>query len=350
MKNMIDYNVVFSNLYNVMAKDEFRGYDPYDFLNSPLFRHKNRFFSITGTQFFKYLPINMRPFLKIKKKHNLKTLVLTVFSILNYFKANSSNKKMENDLNNILNIILSCALRDYGLSWSRIDYDYFSSTGIQKKTSSIIFLDAFVGHMFIKLYEYYKDKKYLDYANQVGEFLLNVEKYNKDDMTCFYYTTTIKDRIFNASAYASAFLAMLYYHTHNDEYLSVAKRGLNYVVNGQNQNGSWYYGVSSNGKLLPLIDYHQGFILDSLKLYLEYIESNETYDKSLRDGLDFYKNFQFLPNGISLFRYPTKWPIDIHNQAQGIITFSNAGDIDEIYSVFAKKILNWTVNNMFDHN
>jgi len=346
---MIDYDIVFSNLYKLMKKNEFKGFDPYDFLNSPYVIKNNRLFSIAGTQFFKYFPINIRSILKIKKKHNLKTLVLTVFSILKYFESNGINKKMENDLNHILDIILSYAIKDYGLSWSRIDYDYFSSTGVQKKSSSIIFLDAFVGHMFIKLYEYYGENKYLDIANQVGKFLLKIEKYNKNDMTCFYYTTAIKDRIFNASSYASAFLAMLYHHTNTDKYFSLAKRGLNYVVNGQNQNGSWYYGVSSNGKLLTLIDYHQGFILDSIKLYLDYIEFDDTYDKSLKNGLKFYKNFQFLPNGISIFRYPIKWPIDIHNQAQGIITFSNMGNIDQIYPAFAKKILNWTINNMFDH-
>jgi len=326
--NMIDYNAVFYDLYQSMKKSELKGYDPYDFLSSPYANKNHRLLSIFGTQFLKYSPLNIRPLLKIEKKYNLKTLVLTVRATLKHLQTNHCHKSMENDLNLILDIILSHAKKhDNKLSWSRIDYDFFSISGLQKKSSSIVYLTSLVGHMFIELYEYYKEKKYLDIADEIGKFLLDVEKYEHGDMICFYYTTTVKDRIFNASAYACAFLARLFAHTHNNEYLDLAQKGFRYVVHGQNQDGSWYYGTSSKNKLLKLIDYHQGFILDSLKYYLTYIGFNETLNNALEKGLKFYKNFQFLPNGISVYRYPIKWPIDIHNQAQGIITFSKMGDI-----------------------
>ena len=58
--------------------------------------------------------------------------------------------------------------------------------------------------------------------------------------------------------------------------------------------------------------------------------------------------FQFEEDGKSLWRYPTKWPIDIHNQAQGIITFSKLGYINPRYREFAETIAEWTIDNMQD--
>ena len=45
---------------------------------------------------------------------------------------------------------------------------------------------------------------------------------------------------------------------------------------------------------------------------------------------------------------PKKYPIDIHNQAQGIITFSKLSEFDDKYGNFAETILKWTINNMQD--
>ena len=43
-----------------------------------------------------------------------------------------------------------------------------------------------------------------------------------------------------------------------------------------------------------------------------------------------------------------KWPVNIHNQSQGIITFTKAHEAGygEKYLEFAEAILNWTLENM----
>ena len=58
---------------------------------------------------------------------------------------------------------------------------------------------------------------------------------------------------------------------------------------------------------------------------------------------------QFKDEGRSYFRWPTFYPIDIHNQAQGIITFSNPF-FGSKYFEFSKVIMDWTVKNMYDGN
>jgi len=69
---------------------------------------------------------------------------------------------------------------------------------------------------------------------------------------------------------------------------------------------------------------------------------------AIEKGLSFYKKKQFLPSGQSLWRLPKKWPVEIHNQAQGIITFSLLESYHPDYSAFAKTIAHWTIHNMQD--
>ena len=63
-------------------------------------------------------------------------------------------------------------------------------------------------------------------------------------------------------------------------------------------------------------------------------------------GLEFYYHKQFDEWGRSLWRYPAKWPVDIHNQCQGILTFTIFKKYNKNYLDFAKKISSWTINNM----
>ena len=65
-------------------------------------------------------------------------------------------------------------------------------------------------------------------------------------------------------------------------------------------------------------------------------------------GLDFYYKEQFFQDGRSKWRIPKIWPVDIHNQAQGIITFCILKEFYPECISFAKTILDWTITNMQD--
>ena len=349
---MHDYNKVFLRLYAFIKSNNFSGYDPYDFMASPLARKRylpqNRSLIILLTQLFRYSPVNFRKFLRIEKRQNLKTLVLTARSIINYFEAFGRSEELEKDLQTVLTMILKHAqINNSFLSWGRIDYDYYSTTGLQKKESSLIYLTALAGYLFVEAYEYYRLDKYLAIAEKVGDFLSSIPAYEENDSICFYYTTTLPNKIYNASAHACAFLGLLYRYLPKEEYLLRAKKGFSYIEKVQNGNGSWNYGVSQEGKQLLLKDYHQGFILDSYYYYLKNLEGDKKSLASYKKGLDFYALRQFDPNGKSAFRYPRVWPADIHNQAQGIITFYLAGSIFPEFERVCEKITQWTLSNMY---
>ena len=88
-------------------------------------------------------------------------------------------------------------------------------------------------------------------------------------------------------------------------------------------------------------------MLESLTRIFKYsFIATQKYSENFRKGLEFYFNNQFNVDGWSYWRIPKKWPIDIHNQSQGIITFSWVKSLDDKYGPFANKIAQWTIKNM----
>jgi hypothetical protein len=334
-----------------MRSCNFEGYDPYDFTSSAYLGHslkKCKTLMVLGTQAFKFSPFNARHLIGIRKKHNLKTIVLTARSLLKYFGVIGAQEGLKSDFDLLLRIVHASAIRHGdGVCWSRIDYDYYSTTGTQSRNSGIIYLTTLCGLLYLEAYEHYRDVGYLSAAERIGTFLNSVDVFEEDNRLCYYYTTSLKNRIYNASAHACAFLCRLTYLSGKDIYLDRARRGINYIVSGQNPDGSWDYGIDSNGKRLKLRDYHQGFILDSLYL-CSGTPGITVPAEAMARGVRFYLKEGFFSDGRSVFRYPRVWPIDVHNQAQGIITFHLLGGMFPECGEFALKVADWTIKHMYD--
>jgi len=93
-------------------------------------------------------------------------------------------------------------------------------------------------------------------------------------------------------------------------------------------------------------DWHQGFILDSLIWFIRATNpADEKYKKALIKGAEFYKT-QFTEEGKSFWRLPKMWPVDIHNQVQGIITFSKLEEFLPGSIRTAERITRWTMDNL----
>ncbi len=89
---------VFEKLKNYIERESFKGYDPFDGLNSRLFQSipflkKNGFIQLAWIQFFKRSPINFRPITGIEKEYNPKGLGLFYQVIAIYIKLNQSKQR-----------------------------------------------------------------------------------------------------------------------------------------------------------------------------------------------------------------------------------------------------------------
>ena len=88
----------FIGLETFLKKEDYKGWDPFDGLNSSLFQLSifkySRFFRLLWLQFFKISPINLRRFLGVPKEFNPKGLGLVLTGYCNKYRNSGS----ENDL------------------------------------------------------------------------------------------------------------------------------------------------------------------------------------------------------------------------------------------------------------
>ncbi len=343
------------NLEQYVKIHNYSGFDPYDSLNSPSFKRINiRLLRLLATQFLVYSPINFRNFLKIQPEKNSKSIGIFLQAYCRLFQQGIVTKK---EFENISENLVECLLRSRSMGYSGncwgFNFDWQDLHRYTQKNIPTIIITTYVAQAFLDLYEVTKSKNYLEIARDCCEFMtkdLHITKTDKG--ICFSYTPIDRFIIHNANALGAALLARVYAYTKENMLLEYAKKAFNFLISHQKNDGSWAYSFNqNNGKERNQIDFHQGFILDSICSYLAYINSeDESFKESLVNGADFYLYNQFDNSGKSYWRLPLRWPIDIHHQAQGIITFSNLYKTlkEKKYLEFSKKIAQWTLIHMQD--
>lgn len=337
------------------TENNYSGFDPYDALNSSTLNSlKSRLLKLISTQVLVHSPINLRNFLRIAPGKNPKAIGIFLQAYCKLFMCHQIEKKDFNSIEkNLVDFLLENRSTGYsgdcwGFNFNWQDLNRYSKNGLPT-----VVVTSYVANSFLDLYELTKNKKYLEIARSSCEFILKDLYITKTDKgICFSYTPVDKFIVHNANALGAALLARVYAHTKEDYLFDYSKQAFDFLISYQKDNGSWAYSVDLNQKRERLqTDFHQGFILDSLCNYLTYTNlSNETYVKTLVKGLEFYITMQFHPSGYSYWRLPMKWPVDIHNQAQGIITGCTLYKFfdQEKYLEFSRKIIDWTVKYMQD--
>ena len=338
-------------LKNYIESENFKGYDPYDTLNSWVpFHWLGKWGPILAIQFQKRNPINIRSLIGIKKFNSTKGMGLLITAYLKLY-AISKDQNLMPPIQFIKNWLLENKSRYNGYFCWGYDYPYVNVEGKVNKGFPTV-----VHHSYIinSLFEYYKVFKENDIRKIIIDsslFILDaIPRSTFDKGICFGYNPNSKGCCYNASLHAAHSLALACHFTKDERLFSLIRAAVDFVVSQQKESGVWYYSFKEfGGEERKQIDFHQGFILESIydiKQILNY--SNEDWERAIIKGLSFYKNQQFFPNGQSLWRLPKVYPVDIHNQSQGIITFSKLKDYSEGYLQFAKTIAYWTINNMQD--
>jgi len=339
-------------LEKYLASENFKGYDPYDTLNSWFpFHWFGNYISAIATQFQKRNQINIRPLLGIKKEINPKAfgLFLHAYSKL-YIKTGNKDYLKKTDY------FFNWLKDNYSHGYSGYCWGYnFPWANPQQYKPSYTPSSVVTGFICKGL------SKYLEVTNRndIKDIILSASKFILHDIPitedengiCFSYTPLKRDLCFNSSLLAAEILVRAYLINAKKGLRDKAIRAVDWVISHQKNDGHWNYSIDiKTGTEREQLDFHQGYLLDSIFEIKKMLKiENENWERSIKKGLIFYRNSQFTNNGISYWRFPKKWPVEIHNQSQGIITFLKLSDYDEDYKRFAEIIANWTIKNMQDN-
>ncbi len=348
----------FISLQSYCEAENFAGWDPYDGLNSKVFKatpfkHWD-LARLAWIQGFKRSPINFRKLLLVPKQHNAKGLGLFLNGYCNLYKiAESGNNAFgtkEDIYNRILhlaNLLLEMQNKNYsGACWGyNFDWQARRLFLFPAHTPTVV-ATTFCASALFEAYEITKEEKYLRTALSAAKFILTDLNRTQTDEGFILSYSPLKgnDTVYNASLLGAKTLSYCYHYTRNEEYKNAAEHIIKAACNGQSEDGSWVYG------LLPVqswIDsFHTGYNLDAIAHYQMFCNDNQ-FKENLERGFDFYiKNF-FLEDGTPKYYHNKTYPIDIHCPGQLFVTL-HALQYWPKYQELGDKVVKWTLKHMFD--
>ena len=352
----------FKKLRLYCEAEHFRGWDPFDGLNSKVLRavlplKHSAILRLLVIQGFKRCPWNLRTILMVPKQYNCKGLGLFLQGYCNIYRLLSDNPSCEKEfgdkdsvlvkIHEISRMLIDNRSKGYHGSCWGYNFDWQSRRlFLFPAYCPTVVATSFCATALMDAYELTGNKEYLDVALDSANFILNdlhLDEYEGEKMIS-YSPLHGNDLVSNASLLGSKVLAYCYKYTGNEKYLEVARSSVRACCKGQRADGAWTY--SQIPPKLWVDSFHTGYNLDGLIAYEEQT-SDKDYHENIELGFDYYiKNF-FNNDGSPKYYNNKQYPIDIHCPGQLLVTLHRLHKFEK-HSELAEKVLNWTIKNMQD--
>ncbi|WP_276372812.1 delta-aminolevulinic acid dehydratase [Chryseolinea sp. H1M3-3] len=338
----------YTRLKNYCENESFKGWDPYDGLNSKIFQaipfiRSNRIARLCWIQFFKRSPINFRRPLKVLKEHNNKGLGLFLAGYCKEFKTNPT-RAVEGKIIQLAEILVNNRSTQYaGSSWG-YNFDWQARAFFQPKNTPTVVATTFISSALLDAYEITKNDKFLNTARTACNFILHDlnRTYDEKGNFAFSYSPLDHSVVFNASLLGSRLLARVSSITGENGLIEEAKKSVAFCCDRQQSDGSWRYGALPFHQWID--NFHTGYNLECINDYMKF-SGDATFQKSLDRGFTYYIHTFFTEEGIPRYYSNNVYPIDIHSPAQLVITLSKLEKF-KTYKKLLDNVLDWTINNM----
>lgn len=374
-KQLSQIETALYRLFEYCRTNDWSGYDPYDALNSELFKRLSflgsRIPRLALTQLLKRCPINFRKLLIIPKTQNPKALALFLktFLILRKIGVLEDEKLISSMVQKIIELrspadsmsTVNCepltVNRYYCWGYS---FPWQGLVVLAPRGEANLVCTVFVANALLDLYEsklfasseaYLKpstsNRDLLTLASGAADYILN-ELYWEDennDAGFSYPVPSFKTCVHNANFLASALFCRIYQHKKEKKYLEPALKAARYSAGKQLLDGSWYYGEHEKQQWVD--NFHTGYNLSALRTICDSLNSVE-FEPYIQKGFDFYINNFFTSDNIPKYFHNKLYPIDVHAVAYSIITLTEFRDYNQRAMDLATKICVWAIESMQD--
>src|SRR5690554_3961604 len=338
----------FHHLKDYCEKENFKGYDPYDSLNSKLFRSipvfsKVPVVKLAWTQFFKRSPVNFRAWVGIDKEYNPKALGLFLSAYCYLYRISPQAAYLEK-IRFFSDKLIELQNPDWSGSCWGYNFDWQSRAFFQPRDTPTIVATTFIASALLDAYELVGEERLLDTAKSSCDFILKDlnRTYDDEGNFSFSYSPLDKSVVFNASLLGSRILSRVYSFTKGKKLLDEARKSVVFACNHQQDSGAWSYGTYDFHKWID--NFHTGYNLECLADYMKF-SGDRSFESHLEKGFEYYIGTFFTEEGISKYYNNSVYPIDIHAPTQLVITLSKLLLFEE-HKNLIDKVLNWTIDNM----
>ena len=337
----------YEKLDDWIERNDYKGYEYYDGLTSwlRLLTCGNWFAERLLAQSFKRFPFNVRHFFGVTPLHSTKGMAYFARGYLRLWKATGNEAYMEK-AEFCFDWLIENQSEGYsGACWGN-HFDHSSGAFRLPKFAPTVVWSGLIGQAFLHGYEILGDKKYLDIARSVCDFIIkDLPKTEYQDSFCISYVTFAKLLIHNANMIGASLLARSYYYTKEPMLFELSGKAMKYSCDAQLDNGAWYYAESDNGRWID--NWHTAYNLDALKCYIDSTGDN-TFEENLSIGYKFFRDNFFCSDGRPKYYHNRLRWVDIQAASQAIDTFCYFSEYDVVALAMAQKIAVWTINNMQD--
>jgi rhamnogalacturonyl hydrolase YesR len=348
----------FLKLKKYCEEEQYKGWDPYDGLNSKVFKalpfKKWDVARLAWIQGFKRSPINFRKLLMVPKQHNSKGLALFLSGYCNLYSIAKegdtpfgSVEEIEKSIIELADLLLERSDTQHsGACWGyNFDWQARLSFLFPKETPTIV-ATSFCVDALIKAYEITKNERYLTTAISSSKFVMNDLNRSelKEGFLFSYSPLNGNNTVINASLLGAKILSQVYQYTKDEELKELAQKTIKACCDIQTKDGSWVYGLLNVQSWID--SFHTGYNLDAIQTYQD-ITGDLSFSNHIELGLRYYLRTFFLEDGRPKYYHDKTYPIDIHCPGQLFVTLSKTKSFAE-NKVLADKVVKWTIENMQD--
>ena len=166
-------------------------------------------------------------------------------------------------------------------------FDWVTRTGTIRSGTPLITTTPYVYEAFREVYALDGNPRWREamasIARHAAEDIKDYPGVSKSASTCSY-TPFDKGGIINASAYRAFLLTCAALDLSDQRYLAIAERNVNFVLENQRADGSWYYAVDSR----DFVDhFHTCFVLKALAK-IDQLRPAEATQRAITKGVEYY--------------------------------------------------------------
>ncbi len=333
-------------LRNYIEVHDYRGYDPYDALKSPLFQwpffRSSKWIRFSVQQLLKRSPLNLRPFFRVPPGYNPVTLGLCIQGYTYLAKADPENtdrykEKINCLLDELIRLIpegYSGACWGYDFPW---DARYFNIPAYQPT----VVATGIISNALFECYRYLKWQQAAELCVSAAGFVLkDLQRTPEGNTFCFSYSPFDQQMVYNASMKGVRCLAQAYALTGDQCFRGEAEKAALFVTRHQQKDGSWPYAYRRTGQWID--NYHTGYVLDCLDEFIRHCQpSAGIFRKALDRGIRFYKTHFFENKQVPRFYHCKTYPIDCTAAAQSILSLTRFNEKE-----MAENVACWIIEHM----
>ncbi|HEX8284666.1 MAG TPA: hypothetical protein VF588_14975 [Pyrinomonadaceae bacterium] len=367
-----EFEQVYGRLRAWCRERGYAGHDPFDALNSRLFRatplKRSRLARLAWTQLFKRSPVNLRSPALVPAERNSKGTALFALAALSRFRA-TRDPEDELEARSLLEDLLAARVETptggaaawgYNFDWQgRAFYAPRGTPTVVPTAFAVRALAEGVAALDTPGEEGTVSGGVWDYVTAAAgacQFILrDLNRSDEtDDEVCFSYTPLDRTRVFNASLLAGEALASAGAITGPRVWGDYALRAARYVARRQREDGSWAYGADSYQSWSD--NFHTAFVLTSLarirRACAPQLEEDGAtlgeIEGALRRGYRFWRERFFLADGWPKYYHRSAHPADAHSAGAALVALSELRDSEPDAGELAGRVASWALRELYD--